>query len=302
MSVQLIVREDGSLAIDRSKAGAFRATGTPDGIAPLYGHGGLFGVCDSHPTVINAMVGPMGIESALDWVGTDTQNPMYESLVWMGTSGYAQAGLCDACGKPSFTQCTQSACFSRICQMTNEHAFDQIGMRANEGVGRKALFGNITDPSGNVLVAEGQQISDIFTLELAAASYFLRYRVNWMLWNGNPANNLGGAWQHNGFQIVVNTGKYDVRTQTDCDGLDSTIVPYNAVIGAAGAANLSTALSTLTRSINYRITGMDKNSVGGPPVLCDAPPFLGLCSAPDGMRVWPGLQYGHRPQRCPRPA
>lgn len=245
--------------VTQSQAAAFRATGVPGGTSPMYGLGGLFGVCDADPTVINAMVGPIGVERALTWRGSDVQSPLYDSLVWMGSSGFDQTGLCADCGKPSFKECTQSACFGRICQMTNEHAVDQIGLRGRTTTPRISLFGNITDPSGNVLVAQGQEISDMFTLELAGAAYNLRYRVGWMMWNGNPVANAGGAWQFPGFPLLYNTGKFDVRTNVTCSALDSTLIPFNGIVGVAGQPSIYAALMSLVLSVNQRITGMDKN-------------------------------------------
>ena len=46
-----------------------KAAGTPAQTAYLYACGGLFGRCDGPSTLINAMVGPIGVESVLDWVG-----------------------------------------------------------------------------------------------------------------------------------------------------------------------------------------------------------------------------------------
>jgi len=260
MPPQITVRPDGVLTLGEAGLPAARATGTPGGTSPMYGAGGLFGISDSDPTVINAMVGPIGVERALYWQGSDVQHPLYESLVWMGSSGYDQATKCAACGTPHFHQCTQSAVFGRACQQTNEHAIDDIGLRANVNVPRVAMFGNITDPAGNVLLQEGQPIKDMFTMELAGAGYNLRYRVGWLLWNGNPVNSVGGAIQPPGIPIIVNTGKIDVRNGMACDALDSQIVPYNQIVGAAGATPISDVLFRVTRSVDYRIQGMNKNT------------------------------------------
>jgi hypothetical protein len=49
-----------------------KAAGTPAQAAYLYACQGLFGRCDGTSTLINAMVGPIGVEAVLDWVGNDT--------------------------------------------------------------------------------------------------------------------------------------------------------------------------------------------------------------------------------------
>ncbi len=51
-----------------------KAAGTPSQNAYLYENGGLFGRCDGPSQLINALVGPIGFEAALQWRGTNTQN------------------------------------------------------------------------------------------------------------------------------------------------------------------------------------------------------------------------------------
>lgn len=261
MSQRVIVRSDGTLAVEGSLP-SVRATGTPGGTSPMYGYGGLFGICDADPTVINAMVGPVGIESIFTWRGSDVQHPLFESLVYIGSSGGTQASKCADCGTPSFKQCTQTYTWGRRCQMTNEHALDDIGLRANTQVPRVSLFGNITDAMGNVLLAQGQQITDMFTLELAGVAYNLRNWINWNLWHGNPANNAGGVMQPVGIPLIVNTNKVDSRNGMACESLDSAVLPGNFIIGAAGAPNLHDRLASMLRAVRYRISGMGKNPEG----------------------------------------
>jgi hypothetical protein len=133
-------------------------------------------------------------------------------------------------------------------------------MRANKNVPRIALFGNITDPAGNVIIPQGQKIDNMFTLELMAAAYNLRRYLGVILWSGNPSANLGGYWEHPGLYLLINTGKADVNSGIACNGLDSLIVNYgSAVIGAAGAPNIVTSISSIIRSIRYRVMTMGKN-------------------------------------------
>ena len=231
-----------------------RADGTPDVDTYLYENGGLFGTCDADPTLINAMVGPFGYAGALRWVGTNLENEIVDSITRIHSSGYAQSTDCADCGTPTIQKCAQATCFGRICQGTEEMAIDRIGLHANVNVPTKALYGNITDPMGGIVIRQGQPINDLFTLQVLAAAYNLRRRVGTLLWNGNPANNLGGYEEFTGFDLLINTGKSDARSGLACDALDSTIVAFgNNVVGAAGAPNIVSSVSSVMRSIRYRI-------------------------------------------------
>jgi hypothetical protein len=259
------VGPDGTLRLAQGVGSPVRATGTPSGFAPMYGQGGLFGIVGIDPVLINACVNPIGFEGYLTWRGTNVLTPMYDALTFIGSSGYGQSGLCADCGTPSFKECVQSAVLGRICQMTNEHAFDQLGLTMHEGQPpRVSIFGNITAPDGTVIIPQGQPITDRFTLELMGVAYNLRRRLGRMLWVGNPANNLGGYQEFNGFQRLINTGKFDLFTNVACDGLDSYVGNYaNNVVGVAGAPNIVNMISGLIRSIRYRVAGagLDESSM-----------------------------------------
>jgi hypothetical protein len=252
-NLQLSVRADGTLAV--------RADGTPDTpYAPIYGPGGLFGVCGDDPTLFNATIGPIGVERILTWVGSVETDPTYSALTGISSSGYSQSGKCTDCGTPDFTVCRQSACFGRICQQTYEHAVDDLGLFTNKGVPRKALFGDITLPDGTVLVAQGQPIMDAFTLELIGAGYNVRTLLADLIWNGDPANNVGGYMEFPGLLRIINTGKLDVFSGLLCPALDSYIMSYgNAVIGQAGSPSILAYMAGLVRSVRYRISGINKN-------------------------------------------
>lgn len=242
------------LATALAKSGVVaKASGSPDATY-LYSEGGLFGSCKNDPVLINALVGPMGYESKLQFFGTKTENPIVESLTYIGSSGYAQSGACADCGKPEVRRCAQTACFGRVCQQTDEHQFDEIGLRANNNVQTLALYGNVTDPGGGVIIGQGKPVSDAWVLDLASAAYNLRRRFGQMWWNGNPANNLGGYAEFPGFDLLINTGHTDALTGVACDGLDSQILNYgNNVVGAAGSPSIVAYISSMVRQIEYRI-------------------------------------------------
>ena len=230
-----------------------KADGTPISTY-AYSEGGLFGSCKQDPALINALVGPMGYESKLQFVGTATENPIVQSLTYIGSSGYAQSGVCADCGTPTIRRCAQTSCFGRICQMTEEMQFDQLGLKANNNVNQLALYGNITDPAGNVIIPQGQPITDMFTLHVLAAAYNLRREIGEMMWAGNPTNSAGGYEEFTGFDLLINTGKQDALTGVACDALDSVVGDFGSqVVGATGSASIVAAISGLVRSIRYRI-------------------------------------------------
>lgn len=233
-----------------------KASGAPVTPPDIYAEGGLFGSCKNDPVLINAIVGPTGYMSRMRWTGDIFENPITESLTYIGSTGYAQESQCADCGKPIIKRCAQSTCFGRICQQTEEMAFDALGLRANQGVPVLAFFGNITDPSGQVLIRQGEQVSNLFTLQVAAAAYNLRRRIGQLIWSGNPAANAGGYQEFNGFDLLINTGKADVLTGVACDALDAYILNFgNAVVGAAGAPSIARYVATIIRRVRNRIAG-----------------------------------------------
>lgn len=203
-----------------------KASGTPSGTAPIYGSGGLFGRCDAPATLINAMVGPIGIEKVLTWTGTDTEREFVDTLTDIVESGSEQSTSCGDCVRVTNRACAQFYCFGRFCRQTEEMAFDQIGLRATSSVPKRTIFGSITDAAGNVLIGSGEQISDAFYLQARSAGYALRYKNSVMIWNGNPGNNSGSYQEYSGLQSIVNTGKYDAYTMALCDAIDSFLMNF----------------------------------------------------------------------------
>jgi len=239
-----------------------KASGTPI-TTYLYEEGGLFGSCKNDPVLINALVGPHGYMGKMQWVGTVNENPITESLTSIASSTYDQSTMCYDCGKPTIKRCAQTTCFGRICQQTQEMVFDEIGVRANRNVPTLAFYGNLTDPSGNILIAQGQPVTNMFTLQAAAAGYNLRRQVGVDIWTGNPAGNAGGRWFMTGFDLLINTGKVDALTGFACNALDSIIRNYgNAVVGATGSPSIVAQVSAIVRSILYRIqtAGFDSST------------------------------------------
>lgn len=218
--------------LENNKGGGYvgssvKASGTPSNTAYLYECGGLFGRCDGPSTLINAMVGPIGVESVLDWVGTDTEKEFVDALKAVTTTGSEQSSVCGDCVKVSLKACAQLYCFGRFCRQTDELQFDRIGRRANENVPVRTLFGAVTDAANNVIIENGTQISDAFMLQTRAVGYALRLKNSTLMWTGNPLNNAGNSYQeYMGFDVIINTGKFDAYTQLDCDSIDSFLMDF----------------------------------------------------------------------------
>lgn len=270
--------------------GVTKADGTPV-TTYAYTEGGLFGTCKQDPVLINAMVGPYGYMGKLQWIGTDVENPIVQSLTYIGTSGYSQSDACGACGTPTIQRCAQSSCFGRYCQSTEEFAFDELGLRANANVPQLALYGNITDPEGNVLIGQGDRIQNLFTLHMGAAGYNLRREIGQQVWVGNPSNNLGGYWEMTGFDLLINTGKTDALTGETCAALDSTLLDFGGN-EASTEGDIVRYLSALVQRIIMRIETAGFNSDGAGidivmhPVLWECVARAFACAADIRCEMW----------------
>jgi len=203
-----------------------KATGVPTLANYLYEEGGLFGRCDGSSTLINALVGPIGYEKVLTWVGTDTEREFVDAWSDIDITAGEQSTVCGNCQTASMRACAQFYCFGRFCRQSQELQFDRIGLRANSGVPIKNLFGSITGPDGGVLVPQGAPLTDDFYVQTALVGYALRLRNAQLLWSGNPINNAGAYAEHAGFQLLVNTGKFDAYTQLACNALDSFLLNF----------------------------------------------------------------------------
>jgi hypothetical protein len=215
----------------------YKATGNPSSDAYLYVNGGLFGRCDGNPVLVNALVGPVGFEAVLDWVGSNTEREYFDAWTGIPDTGNEQSTACGDCPTVDLQSCAQFYCFGRFCRQTEELQFDRIGLYANGSVPTKVMFGNITDTMGNVLVRQGEPIQDIFQVQVRAAGYHLALKNSELLWAGDPCNNSGSYQEYIGFQQIINTGKYDAYTQISCDAMDSFLMDLNFQTFTSDGAN-----------------------------------------------------------------
>jgi len=249
---------------NKQKTYGYKASGTPSETAYIYEQGGLFGNCSGPATLINALVAPIGFESVLQWLGTNTEKEFVEAWTSIGESGTEQTTSCGDCASPTLSVCSQHYCFGRFCRQTQELQFDRLGMRANENVPTKVLFGDITNADGSVLMRQGEVITDGFVLQTKSAAYLSRLKLSQMLWNGNSLNNNGRIYQEfNGFDRIINTGKVDDRTQIACNGLDSFLLDYgNNNPQSDGALAITNYFRRIKNQLQLRTdkAGLDWNS------------------------------------------
>lgn len=233
-----------------------KAGGTPIN-SYLYEEGGLFGRCDGSSTLINALVGPMGFEKYMNWSGTDTEREFVDAWTTIGeNSTTEQSAVCGDCITMYMRACAQLYCFGRFCRQSQELQFDRLGLRANAGVPIKNLFGAITDPAGNVLIPMGAAISDDFYTQSSMVGYALRLKNGTLLWSGNPVNNTNAYQEYSGFQLIVNTGKFDAYTQQYCDALDSFLMNFaNNNPAADGTYAIRTWFSRMVNQFRVRASG-----------------------------------------------
>lgn len=233
-----------------------KASGTPSETAYLYETGGLFGRCDGPSTLINAMVGPIGFEKALTWIGTDTEREFIDALTDVTESGSEQSTACGNCISIAPSSCAQFYCFGRFCRQSEELQFDRLSVKAHSNVPVKALFGSVTDASGNVLLSRGDQITDAFMLQSRLVGYSLRLHNSELLWAGNPCNNSGSYQEYSGFDLIINTGKYDAYTQLDCDALDSFLMDY------ANSTPVATGTNAITQWFRRMVLQFTRRAEG----------------------------------------
>jgi hypothetical protein len=230
-----------------------KASGTPTGMPDLYDEGGLFGRCDAEGTLINAIVGPSGLEKVLKWVGTDVQHNIIEMLTLADSSGFAQSSGCADCGKPQYKICHQVSCFARICQQTNEFQADGMGLKRTSNAPMRTMFGNVTASDGTTVLAMGSQIQDKFLMEVGLAGYNLRNRVHYEMWSGTGGT-IGGYTSMTSLPMIINTGYGDVTVYGQaCNALDSLLVNFgNAIVGQSGSPSLYQYVARVVRGLAYR--------------------------------------------------
>ncbi len=193
-----------------------------------YQAGGLFGTVQGESMLVNALVGPKGMEEQLMWVPTKVEKKFTDAITGTIETGGNQSTVCGDCKTIDLKGCTQFYPLGRFCAQTPEEQFDNLGLMEVETVPVRALFGNITGPSGDVIIPMGQPISDRFYIDVRMVGYLMRKILGGLIWNGDPANSTKAYKEFKGLEMIVNTGKFDALTDLACPALDSFLLNVNS--------------------------------------------------------------------------
>ncbi len=223
---------------------------------------GFFGVCGLDNTLINASVGPRGIESLLPSFGTDITNPQFPILTgFEQVAGQSEPSTaCADCIVGESEGCILTAQFGKICRGTKELSLTEINTRRTPGEQRLRLFGSVTGPDGQPIpgAGHGTLISDEREWALVEAAVLLQRVFQQMIWQGNPANNVGqGYWEFPGFDILIGTGKVDSVSGVACGAADSDIKSFGfANVAGNATPDIVQVLSMLEANLNHRADRM----------------------------------------------
>lgn len=202
---------------------AQKADGTGTAV-DWYQAGGLFGTVQGESILVNALVGPKGIEEQLMWTPTKVEKKFTDAITGTDTTTGNQSTVCGDCRTIALNACTQFYPLGRFCAQTPEEQFDNLGLMEVETVPVRALFGNITGPSGDVIIPNGVPITDRFYIDVRMVGYLLRKILGGLIWNGDPANSTLAYKEFKGLEMIVNTGKFDALTDLACPALDSFLM------------------------------------------------------------------------------
>lgn len=223
---------------------------------------GFFGVCGLNDTLINASVGPRGIESLLPSYGTDITNPEFAILTgFEQVAGQTEpTGACGDCIIMESEGCILTAQFGKICRGSKEIALTEINTRRTPGENRLRLFGDVTGPDGRPIpgAGHGTLINDEREWAMVEAAVGLQRALQPMVFQGNPANNVGqGYWEFPGFDLLIGTGKVDAHTGVTCPAADSDIKSfgYRLVDGSDGG-DIVGIISMMEAYLYYNSTRM----------------------------------------------
>lgn len=227
---------------------------------------GFFGVCGLDNTLINASVGPRGIEEFLSAFGTDITNPEFPVLTgFEELSGQSEpSGACADCIIGESEGCILTAQFGKICRGSKEIALTEINTRRTPGENRLRLFGGITGPDGRPIpgAGHGTLIDDEREWAMVEAAVLLQRVFQSMIWQGNPANNIGqGYWEFPGLDLLIGTGKVDAHTGTACAAADSDIKDFNYDLVSGNAQDIVEVMSMMAAYLQYNASRMGLDPV-----------------------------------------
>lgn len=224
-----------ALVATGQKATGYKApVGAPAATGWIHGVGGIFGVPGLDQDVISARITPRGISQMLTVVPSVNAFPQFAYITGIEDEGDTEPTTeCATCPSAVMEGCIQSACFGRICRETRELTLSRAIERLNRGDLDLSLVNDMLGTEGDPFRAI-RSIDNARLLQVATMQAMLELGVSMqqslaqMLWNGNPANNVGtGYMEFNGLATLIGTGKVDFLTGTTCPALDSDVKDFN---------------------------------------------------------------------------
>lgn len=239
-------------------------TGTPTSYWP-HGAGGYFGVLGLEEGVISARMTPMGISKVLPVVPTVDEYPLFGYLTGITESGQEPSGPCDQCIAGTSQSCMQTAQFGRVCRESKEIDINRAIKRINRGEFDLRLLNDVLGTGDPLLPSNlsSDQILQFATMmALLEVGALLQQAVVPMVWQGNPANNVGtGYMEFPGFDILIATGKVDALTGTTCPSLDPEIKDFDCNDVCGTGRDIVEYLSMMEANLYHRAERMMLNPV-----------------------------------------
>lgn len=234
-------------------------TGTPTSYWP-HGPGGFFGVCGLEEGVISARITPRGLSRVLPVVPTVDTAPLFPYITGITESGTEPSGPCDQCISGTTQSCIQTAQFGRICRESKELDLNRTIERLNRGEFDLRLVNDLLGMSEPFLPSglSNAQILQLATqLALLEVGALLQQQAVPMVWQGNPANNVGtGYMEFPGLDILIATGKVDALTNTACAALDPEVKEFACDEVCGDGRDIVTYMSMMEANLYHRADRM----------------------------------------------
>ena len=201
----------------------------------VHGVGGFLGVPGIDPEVISARVQPRGLLAALPLQPSVYAFPEFAYITGIeDLSSDEPTTECETCIQAVKEGCIQSACFGRICRETQTMTPARVIERINRGDIDLSLMNDMlgTNEWAPWLAGGSYNLQDVLnnaTMQaLVEVSASMLNPLVRMVWQGNPANNIGtGYGEFSGLDIFINQNKIDYRTSVRCEALDSDVKDFN---------------------------------------------------------------------------
>jgi hypothetical protein len=206
---------------------------TPSGNL-IHGPGGLFGSVASDERVISGRVAPLGISSYLSAAPSVYTHPVFNYITGIEESGDEPSVECADCPTTVIEGCTQVAPFGYLCRETKTLTPNRVIERINQGEVDLRLVNDILGTQPGELFAAVRSYNMNTVLQVATALAMLeiaavaQLRLMEMVWQGNPANNIGtGYAEFPGLDILISRNKVDASTGVNCEALYSDVKDFN---------------------------------------------------------------------------